>query len=205
MANVIIADDVNMLNTVSKMLVNAMPDQRAMDYFQRNYQQFIQTVQQYGQDFAARVTQTFQTVTNNTIIDKAKELIARHSAAVFNDRIYAVNYDNIYNSGWMMRQYILADPALFNMYMNNRLQGWDDEVHLPEKDVPAEWRDDYLHVIDGFLRFDEEGNGVITHCSLESPNPFTLSERMIIQDAWDIAEDLIAEGKDPTDPHKGNI
>jgi len=190
-------------NIVADLAISAAQPPDVLNYFRHNYEQFTQMASNLSSSFRQRVDQIVNYFNNNSIIQKAKEIIARSTNTVFNDRVYSVTWDTIHDAGYLMREYILAEPTMFNMYMNNRLDGWMDEVFVPEQTTDPKWRDDYLFAIDGIMRFENE-DAIITQCSLEVDNPFNITERLIIQDAWEVGLTKIAAGIDPTNPDKDN-
>jgi len=187
-------------NIIANQVIHLQPDFQAQQYFQENFQNFVNTVNNLASNFVNKIQQTYNYINNNPLVQKAKEIITKSSATIFNDRVYRITEDNIFNAGYLMREMILANPILFNYYNHNRLSGWDDMVYLPEQNIAPEWRDDYLNTVDGIMMFDEDENGIIKHVSLEEDNPFSIAERFEIQNAWDVAVKLIAKGEDPTSP-----
>ena len=189
---------------VADMAMSYLPPPDAFNYFQEQFNQFVNTVSQYSNAFVDRVKQMHQTFTNIDVVQKAKEIITRGKTTIYDDRIYSVDASNMHNAGWMMREYIMAQPKLFTMYQNNRLSGWDDQVYLPEDKVDPYWRDDYLYAIDGVWQFEDDG-AIAKWYSGEDDNPFTISERVVINNAWETALEILAAGIDPTDPNKSKI
>ena len=199
MAEVIVANGIDP-SFLAEQAIHLQPDIQAQNYFQQNYQNFINKISGLAEGFANKVKQTYDLINDSNLIRKAKEIITRSSNIVYNDRIYHITFDNIQDAGYMMREFILAEPTLFNYYQHNRLSGWNDMVYLPEQNISPEWRDDYLNTIDGIVMFNEEGQGFVKHISLDYDNPFSIAERIEIQNAWDVAAKLIAAGEDPTSP-----
>jgi hypothetical protein len=203
-ATVIEAGGVNPGLLVTQM-ITPFKDPRLMDYMQQQFQDLYSKIQGHASVFANKAKQIFDFFQSNVVANRAKELLQNTSTIVRDDIIQCFNYDTIQDAGWLTRRYIMANPDLWHLYVNNRCDGWNDEWVVEDRELPAEDRLDYMHAMDGVLQFDEEGNGFFRFYSTDVENPLNLSERLCIKQLWDIAENVMANGIDPTDKNRNKL
>jgi len=183
---------------VMKMSLNGFQDSNTMNYFKDNYNNFMNRAGGHADAFVNSVKNVYNYITNTDIIESAKRVLTR-ADSVLNDRhIYPVNHETIHRPGLLMRRYVMAQPVIYRKYSNNLCSGYEDEWENTEQELPAKWRDDYLHVIDGIV-------GDESTMFLTEENPLSPRERVIVHDAWDTITTSIACGIDPTDFEKGEI
>ena len=187
--NVIRASNPDM---VMRMSLGGVQDQNTMNYFSNQYSNFMDRVGEHATTFTNSVKNIFNYITNNSVLDDAKRALTKADSVNTDDRIVQyLNQDTLHNPGLTMRRYVMASPEIYNKYEKNLCSGYEDEWQHNEKGVKANLRDDYLHVIDG-----EVGDEFTTF--YESDNPLSTRDRFMIRNAWDLANQMIAVGCDPT-------
>lgn len=154
----------------------------------------------------SRIADTVKKVSDYFLSDEttrqARQLVQDASIVIRDDMIQCHTYDNIYDAGYLTRRYIMANPHLYDMYAKNRINGWGDEFYNPEPDVQGEWRDDYLDVVDGWIDEDRPQAIHVAH-----PIDSNLSDwdRMCVHQLWSLADRIVRDGNDPTDPDRGEL
>lgn len=171
----------------------------AESYFNTNFQNFYNKINQYSEVFAGKIQRAHDYFTVNPDIQIAKELVTEHGRIVNDEMIHRVQPDTIGRAGYVMRRYIMAEPTIFNRYQNNRISGYEDNWSNTEPAItdPKD-RDDYMEIMDGMLQYDEEGDGYIERYYGSEIKILTTTEKMSVIDAWEKSLNMIADGTDPT-------
>jgi len=182
-----------------RMSLGGVPnDQHTMSFFQQNYQNFMSSMKNHADGFVNAVSNIYHYFTNNDIIDKAKRALTSNENMIEDKYVHFVNNVTVYQPGMTMRRYMMAEPKVYDMYTNNLCSGYNDEFVNEEQDLKPTLRDDYLHVMDGYVNdkytmfYDDE-------------NPLSIRDRFIVQDAWDTMRELMSYGYDPTSPEQDKL
>ena len=185
--------------------LNTQQDQATLNYLQANYESFMAKAKQLNNEFVGAVKGVYNYFNNSGIVQKTKDILIRNGSNLSNDSIYILNSETVFNPGLLMKNYMMANPHIYNLYQENRCSGYEDEWHDNEKGTPAEWRNDYLYAIDGIGQWDDDNDElVITHYH-GVDNPLSTRERLAINESWDTLNFMMANGIDPTDPNKGEL
>jgi len=153
----------------------------------------MSSMKNHADGFVNAVSNIYHYFTNNDIIDKAKRALTSNENMIEDKYVHFVNNVTVYQPGMTMRRYMMAEPKVYDMYTNNLCSGYNDEFVNEEQDLKPTLRDDYLHVMDGYVNdkytmfYDDE-------------NPLSIRDRFIVQDAWDTMRELMSYGYDPTSP-----
>ncbi len=169
------------------------------DYLHSNYQSFMNKSGSIPSALASEVKSLYNYISNTDTVQAISRALLQSNVIEGNDFIYPINVDNYVNTGALMRQYILADPLLFNRYKHNRIAGYDDAVYLPDEDDEPESRLDYLNVVDGLLQHDSDGNGYFVHVSSSEDNPLSFDDKVSVVDSWDTIKLALLEDIDMTE------
>ena len=183
-------------------VVSGFKNQDTMNYLKSNYESFVNSGVNLGGNFINIVKDTYNKFNNSTVINNIKRTLAQSSGFVSNDIVYTVDEHNIGRAGELMKRYVMSEPTMFNMYENFQCSGYDDSWYNNEPEIiTPELRNDYLDVIDGVLRFDDEGRGIVSHVYKTEDNPLSIDERLILSDTYVLINRMINEDLDPSDPY----
>ena len=192
----IYAEDVDMAMSLAN---NQYRPPELLDTIMASNRNFVDSVKNYSQSLADKAASMFNYFNNNPLVDKIKNRLSRSEVVLSDSAIHMVTPVNIYNPSLTMRRYIMAQPRAFNLYRKDRINAYDEMWEITERNVKPEWRDDYLKVIDGVMRFDKEDGYGYTEHALGIKNELTFMEQNIIQEAWDVFDNLMDRDIDPTD------
>jgi len=186
---------VNLMPGMSlSQVINPIVDNSFIQYVQDNFQQNYQRLQEIGSNFTESMQQLFNHFTSDSYINAARE-IAMDTGIKNNTSIHPVDCNNIYDSGFVMAGYIMANPTIWDMYSKFRIDGFNDM--FKQQDMDESYRKlEYMQVTDGMVHHNDDGYTVswFSH----SGDDLTLREKLTVIDAWDCAEFLIEQGIDPT-------
>jgi len=185
-------------DAVMRMSIGGMRDERSSNYFRENYERFVSRMGNHADTFVNAVKNAYEYVTNTDVLRRAKQALTRVDGAMNDKFLYHVDMETIHRPGLLMRRYVMAEPVLYKKFENNLCSGYEDEWDNVEQDMKPKLRDDYLHVMDGYV-------GDESTLFYADENPLTTRERFIVHNAWDMVADLIASGVDPSDFEKGEI
>jgi len=187
-----------------RQMTNPIMDNNFTNYIRQNAASVINTISDRGSAFVNNVKHMFNVVNDNSAVARAKDLLTLNANVIVNDRITNVTNSNIFNTGMLNKRYIMANPTVFDMYNNNRCNGYDDIwLNTDTTNEPYD-RSDYLRAMDGVYQFEDDGVR-ISRIYEEDEERLTVTEKFVIGDMWDVAMGLIEEGIDPTDEHKGKL
>jgi len=165
-----------------------------IDYLQHNFNNYYNRIKDKFSDYANNLKNTFSSIVKEK--HEIKNMLYKNNIYGDND-IYYINDSNTTNA--RMRQYIMADPYLYREYENYKIEGYYDRFSFREGDnISPEWRDEYLHTIDGTLVEDGE-DYYITNVSLDHENPLSFTEQIMIQESVRKITDYLIAGIDLTD------
>jgi len=195
---------VNLLPGMSLgQVMNPWVDNNFINYVQSNFQENFQRLQEFGSTAINTMQQLFQHFTSNEYINRARE-IAIDTGARNDSSIYPVDCNTIYDSGFVMAGYIMADPVIWDMYSKFRVNGFDDMFRQQDMGESNPYRKtEYMQVMDGIVQYQDDGYQLSWYS--HSGDDLTLREKLTVLDAWDCAEFLIEQGIDPTSPSKEEL
>jgi len=199
-ANVI---NVSNPNVALSMVLGGSSNSSVKNYISNKYEAFASTISNMGDAFANTIKNTYNYYNNNEMLNSIKQSLSMANAITRDDTIYELSRDNFNSASMTMRQYAMSEPSIYRKYINNRLSGWDDmfaDTDRERKDIP-DMRTNYLHAIDGIIRFGETEEDDITTFAMcdDIDNPLSIEDRWAINNSWDNMKLAIADGYDPTD------
>lgn len=176
--------------------INPIVDNSFINYVQNNFQQNYERLQSFGMGLTQSMQQLFNYFTSDTYINKAREIGSQ--TGLKNDvAIYAVDCTTVTNAGFTMAGYIMANPAVWDMYSKFRIDGYNDMFKQQDIEETNPYRKiEYMDVMDSMVQFKDDGYEVSYYSY--NGDELTLREKLTVLDAWDCAEFLIEQGVDPT-------
>jgi hypothetical protein len=110
----------------------------------------------------------------------------------------------VQNAPLVMQPYIMANPMLRNLYMQQRCDGYSGTYFDVQPDAVGESHDDWRKAMSGLLQTkgndDDQYDVFVTYCTddAETAKPLSFEAQMDIQNAWVLVEDAIYRGVDPS-------
>ena len=187
-----------------RQMSNTIVDNNFTNYIKQNAASVLNTISNRGGAFVNNIKHMYNVVNDNSAVARAKDLLTLNANVIVDDRITNITKSNIFNAGMLNKRYIMANPDIFDMYTNNRCNGYDD-IWLNTDVVTDPYdRSDYLRAMDGVYQFEKDGARIIRVYE-EEEEKLTVTEKFVISDMWDVAMGLVKEGIDPTDENKGKL
>jgi len=193
---------VNDVDMAMSMAVNPFIPPEVTAYIENSHREFAERVGNFSNALVQKVQQIKNYFNNNETLRKLRSILTRSEAVVNPDAIHILGMSNIHNPSLRMRNYIMANPRLFRQFRKGRLVAYNDEWKQDELDTPATWRREYMEVVDGLVRWKKGEDEGFTEHMIGEENRLTFEEQVIVKNAWDLMESLLANGVDPTDPEE---
>jgi len=184
-------------------VVNPVVDNSFLDYVKTNFQNNYAKLQELGSNLTDTMQGLFNHFTNDTYINQSRNIALEMN--IRNDvSIHGVNCETIYDAGYVMAGYVMANPTVYDMYSKFRVDGYEDmftQMDIGESNPYK--RLEYLQTVDEMVQFKDDGYEVnyLSH----SGEDLTSSQKLTILDSWDCAEFLIENGIDPTSRQREEI
>lgn len=189
---------------VFRQSLNAFNNSETMSYLKQNAENVYNSISSGVGMFNTTIKNIYGDIRNNIGAQKAKSILANTGSLIRDDMIQVRTINNIHESGMMNRQYIMSEPTIYELYKNNRIDGWDDMFVNNESEIDTTWRTDHLNSIDGVGVFKEDYMEVI-NTSMEYDNPLSVEDRFIICSLKETALAMMANGVDPTNNIKDSV
>ena len=120
-----------------------------------------------------------------------------------------LNLEECYSAQPLMQRYIMAEPTIRQLYIDQRCDGYSDG---PYRDLFPGWigpdHYDYQKVMSGIVNeyVDEDGEdtwkvNTFSYDLLPSDADLTFDERVDILATWEVVRMAIEAGNDPTNPN----
>lgn len=111
--------------------------------------------------------------------------------------------DHFQSAPPIMQRYIMAEPTVRQMYLDNRIEGYEGTYQDPcPSDTVGVDQYDYRRVLNGVVEFTPEGNwqsNTYMDFELEDDQPLAFDQQLDIIDSWSNIVKLIRKGgEDPT-------
>ena len=181
------------------MAVNPYTPPEVTAYLEQTHREFVNKVGNFNTAFVNKVREIKNYFNNNATIRKLRSVLTRSETVISPDSLHRISTSNLHNPSLRMRGYLVANPRVFNQVRKGRLVAYNDEWAKNEMDTPAEWRREYMEVVDGIVRWENDNDEGYTEHMVGRDNRLNFEEQIIINDAWNLYEGLMAKGLDPTD------
>lgn len=186
----------------------AFPNQSpsTLQYFQNQMQSFSNALTETGQRFMQGAKELYARIHDNTAIRIAKAAI-RHAGGLYqpNVIIQIDDIEGMRSATPMMQNYIMAQPDLRNMYHRQLVNGYSDTYIDIDPKQSNDQHYYYRRVMDGVVQ-DIEVDGryewvAKQYCDelFEGHQDLSTEERHDILLTWDKIQQILADGRDPTD------
>ena len=196
-------------------LVFGAPMQNNLDYFNQQYQNFIQNANQFVGDLGAKFVQAASNIYNNyvspTAIQRIKSILRQtdihdeHSKAI----VPLMNLEDIQRASLTMQRWVMANPVVRERYHNQQLDGYSDTYLDMDPGSIGMTHYDYRMVTEGTVEIitnehDEPEGTLYKQYFMDSElrdgdSLLDLGEKVDIKDTWSIVEAYLRKGdEDPT-------
>lgn len=189
-------------------LISQMPSQQTVDYFRDNVNTAANAVTNIGSNIFADANVMFNRHNSDQALYNAKLSIYNAGIHMDDNIILRRTIDNIHLANLGTQRYIMANPTINELYVDNMCDGFSDTYVDLEPGVVGTERMDYRNVMNNSYAMGEhgvEGYHTYTHDDEDIYEVLSDIDRMTIRDTWDVAALLIADGVDPTDPNQGDL
>ena len=197
-ANVITSENPSLTNLFNK---NNSFNLGVQEYLQQVQSEFMNKISNSFNAFKEKAINTFNYFSNNNTLIQSTIANMNQANHIYGDTvIYRVTEDNYRNTGYKMRQFIMAEPEINRLHSLNRISGYEDMYYNSDPNVVDRYKHiDYLRVIDGVNQFDEETGEMYFQFISTEEDRLTLREKLSIMDSWDSIKYMIANDIDPTE------
>jgi len=173
---------------------------RNNEYIKTKYNEYVNRLGTAGNMFKDSLSNMYNYFNNNNFIQNTIKNLTRTGVINSEDVITQINESNFQGTNYIMRRYIMANPIIYRKGTLNRINAYGGQWYDNENEgVDPFKRLDYLNVIDSTLQHRKDGTGYMSFTNTSEGNPLDMEDRLIIQDTWDILNNMIANDMDPTD------
>lgn len=182
-------------------LAFGQPHPSTLEYFQSNINQAIQATQAVGNQFFNKAQVAYDNFFSSEAIRKAKAALYRAGSVFIHDEVmYLQSLASIQFAQEQMRNYIMSDPYINNLYQKNLIEGYAERYSNVENNASGEQSMFYRAVRDGIVYEDDEGSlNFDTWFTEDLSKDLRLDEQVDILQTQLRVRELINKGKeDPT-------
>lgn len=190
-------------------LVYPMQNPLDMSYYKENLNNLYDNiVGSVSSSFLDTTKQMYDNIYNSEAITIARNALSKATGFMRPDVIVSTSIEQLNNATGIMQRYIMAEPTIRDMYLNNKCDGYYESYVNSFGDDIKEDHYDYRRVMDGVMDFEGD-HWVIT--SYTDTTDFIDEEDLSVHDqldilyTWDNVALAIANGDDPTNPDKGRL
>jgi len=166
------------------------------------------TLSEGARNIAKRSSEIYNNIANNNIIAKAKRALQRSEVTTNSNVIIYLPIEKIHNSNPYMQRFLMAEPTIRKLFLNNQVDGWAYSYDSPNDDI-GEDHLDYRMVTDGVMQFSNKEDNYYfkfyTEYEIEDDDELDGFEKIDIIQMWEEMKKAISEGKDPTSPDQEAI
>lgn len=185
---------------------NSQSDQ---SYFQQQVSRFSNTLTDYGRQFMEASKNIYDAINDSEAIRLAKAALYFSREVLHPNQIrFLYSVEDIQMAEPVMQRYIMANPAIRQVYETGRINGYSDTYVDSEPGKSGLDQYDYRRVVDEMVLFNKDNNdeitwGVNTITEELYPTDRNLDflEKAAIMAVWGMVEDNLETGMyDPTSP-----
>ena len=185
-------------------LLYSTPNNSTLNWLNNNINRAREALTGVADHLVDATVNLYNKVNSDGMINAAKALVATHGSHTNEYMIYSVSPEHLGEANYIMQQYIMCNPKVQELYVDNLCYGFEETYYDPEPDLHGEDRDDYRRVMDGVVQFEGD-DAYIMHYSSCDETEISTADKFAILETWQHVENLILCGKDPTDPEMGEL
>lgn len=171
-----------------------------------NYQNLIQDTEQ---QYMEKARQLYDSIQNSHTARMARAAMRSIKGALRPNVICELtDLNDVRSAQPIMQQYIMAQPAIRQLYHEQRCDGYSDSYNDYSPGVIGFGHNDYMAVMDGIMEDTaDDGWKISTYAYDLMPNDrvLTFDQKVDILHTWQIIELAISAGEDCTDIQEGRL
>lgn len=182
-----------------------MLDDNTKEWFQHHAQTVQQTLTSTGQAFFNRAREMYQTVSESQALQMLRNLRTRADNVWTGNMIQPLRtLEALQTAGPVMQRWVMAEPTLRTRYLNQEVEGYDEQYVNYHGDAVGDAHYDYRRVMNGIVQIPEDEDTewvakIYFDMMDEGERELTVHERLDILDSWDRVKHYLEEGgEDPT-------
>lgn len=183
-------------------------DQNTMGWLGERANTLRANVSNHATNFFNQAVNLYQTISTSDAIQAMRNLVAKKDNSWEVNSIYAAtNTEQLQTANLVMQRYIMAEPNLRDLYLNNLTEGYGDTYVNNHGDSIGVNHYDYRRVMDGMLVVNDDSMQFSTFYEdiPEGDRELTLHEKVDILKTWNAVNIALSENEmDPTSP-VGNL
>ena len=206
-ANEIYAPNVDTFNHMVFQNQNPLNQQ----WIEQRIGSFNNILTDVGRQFMSEVRTVYDHVYNSTAAQMARAAVRMVSTIFHPNAVVELHdIDGIRCAKPVMQRYIMANPMLRELYLDQRCAGYGESYVDNDPSAAAGNSYDYRRVTNGVLMIPEDSDGEVVWAEYledlhEGDRELELGEQQAILTSWKFAEAFIKSGEDPTDIFCGKI
>lgn len=178
------------------------PSEQVMEYIHTNIARASDALGTMGNNFINTVKNTYDKFNNQAVINMGKSILYGAGTHMNENVIMPLSMDNLPTANYGMQQYIIANPAVNQMVLDNMCNGFQETYYDGEQGVYGTERNDYRRVMSGVVQEHDDGSLYMTQYSSSEDEELELHtmDKFSVLDTWDSIAQALAAGIDPTSP-----
>jgi hypothetical protein len=187
------------------------PERNPMNqqYFQRNLEMLNDHIGVINEAFVNTAKTAYEAFNDSSVAQIAKAALNKAKGVLRPDVITELNVDTLHSASPLMQRWIMAEPTIRDLYINQECDGYSDTYFDIYPDVIKEDHYDYRRVMDGVIEIDDDKDAwsitFYTEDIINSKDELSPDKKLDILNTWDNVRLAIARGIDPTDPYQGEL
>jgi hypothetical protein len=179
-----------------------------IQYIQNSINQMPMILQDSARDLYIAAQQRY----NQYNSSEARQRVFHALSALDNIRqenvIYAIkSLDQCQSATLTMQRWVMAEPNVRTLYHNQQCDGYSDTYVDVEPNKIGVDHYDYRRAMSGVVRYDKDD--IVANFYMDElrdgDRELDPYEKLMIQQAWEVAKIAISQLNDPTDPFKGSL
>lgn len=184
--------DLVLFGDKSNIITNYLSNQ--LNYFNNAYSQ----LNEFTKKIYDQLYHSYQFLTNKFIQSNIRNSLNKEGLNVYNEYIHEINkFEDFVNANTTMIRWIMANPSVRQEYLNNNIEGYNEQYkNLFGSSIGVDHYD-YRRVMDGVL-VDENDRFLVRYYHdflLPGDRPLNRHEKIAILNTWSAAEWLIENCK----------
>jgi len=188
-------------------LGGGMLDSSTKEWFQHHSNTVRQTLSQTGQTFLDQARNLYQTISESQALQMLRNLRTKHDNVWSGNLIQPLrSLESLQTAGPVMQRWIMAEPTLRQRYLNQEVEGYDDQYINHHGDAVGRDHYDYRRVMNGIVETTNDDEDWVARIYIddleEGERELNFHEKLDILDTWDLVKHYLEEGdEDPTSPY----
>ena len=207
--NTIQADDPSWFN----ILVCPENNQNTRNYLREQFNRLGEGMSDVTKRFYQSSREKFDRLCNNRVTEMAKDAL-KNSLGVFhpNTILALTSLDSLRNAQAIMQRYIMAEPNIRKLYLQQRCDGYSDTYQNVHGDSIGENHYDYQRVVNGIIQESKDEDGVVrsymehySDVEYSEEDELNFNDQIRILDTWEVIRHYVLRDEDPTNILGGSL